>query len=197
MSSKLKIVGNISYKKLLTRLKKGNTKAYKEIYKCFYGELCVYVFNFTNNQMVAEDIVQDVLMKLWDNRADLNIHTSLKSYLYKAAYFKFIDHYKKKKMINEKLETVRYNLLNEIMIEKSSEDETRVLHLRKAIDTLPDRCKEIFILSKYEGYQYKEIAAYLGLSPKTVENQVGKAFAILKGILKVSLVYLVVDGFIF
>lgn len=169
-----------SYKLLLSKLKKGNKKAFEEIYVRFYSELCVYISNFTNNQLVAEDIVQDVLMKMWNNRADIHIHTSLQSYLYKSVYFKFIDHYKKKKMINEKLESVRYNLMNEIMAEESPEDEIRVLKLRKAIDSLPDRCKEIFILSKYEGYEYKEIASYLGLSPKTIENQIGKAFIILR-----------------
>ena len=64
-------MSNKSYNLLLSKLKKGDKKAFEEIYVQFYRELCVYISNFTNNQLVVEDIVQDVLMKLWKNREDI------------------------------------------------------------------------------------------------------------------------------
>ena len=170
-------------KQLLSLIKKDDSKAYAKIYTAFYSDLCKYLANFTNNKSLAEDIVQDVLLKLWVKRKELDIHTSLKSYLYRATYFGFLDHYRKNKRINENLELLRYNFLNEIIEEDLQITEHRLFKLKDSIEKLPDRCKQIFLLSKFEGYRYREIADYLNLSVKTVENQIGKAYKILRNAL--------------
>ncbi len=171
-------------KKLVLLLKKGNQKAYQKIYIAFYNSLCKYLLNYTNNKLLAEDITQEVLIKLWTNREKLATNTSLKPFLYKSAYFTFIDHYRKNQRINEKLEEIRFDLLQEVIEEEQSFLEQRLGKLKSAIDQLPDRCKEIFLLNKYEGYRYKEIAAHFNISVKTVENQIGKAFVFLRKHLK-------------
>ncbi|MDD7885249.1 RNA polymerase sigma factor [Flavivirga sp. 57AJ16] len=161
-------------KQLLKGLKKGNREVYKFIYITYYNELCIYIRNYTDSQS-AEDIVQNILLKLWEDRNQTKIHTSLKSYLFKSVYYKFLDSIRKEKRINERLEALRYNTLNDIHEEDNQISEQRLIALRKAIDDLPPRCKEIFLLSKYDGLKYIEIAKALGISIYTVEGQIGKA----------------------
>ncbi len=165
---------------LFSRLKSGDTNAFRKIYTNYYNKLCVYVFSFTNNDTIAEDIVQDVLLKLWDQRASINIQTSLKSYLYKAVYYRYIDHFRMKKKTNENIESIRYNTLNEL--HENSEDyiEQRLHNLRIAIEELSPRCKEVLLLNKIEGYKYREIAKTLNISIKTVEGHMVKALKTLR-----------------
>ena len=167
-------------KQLITRLKRSDRIAYKLIFLSYYDDLCLYLLNFTPNKHQAEDIAQDILLKLWTDRANLKIHSSLKSYLFKSAHNRFIDAYRKKSRQNEKLENIRITKLNDMLENNDELIENRLSRLNLAIEELPAKCKEIFILSKKEGLKYKEIAAKLGISIKTVENQIGKAFSRLK-----------------
>ncbi|WP_158655239.1 RNA polymerase sigma factor [Flavivirga eckloniae] len=173
---------NLSYtnEALIDAFKNGDKEVYKYIYLTYYQDLCVYIKGYTNDKQAAEDIVQNVLLKLWENRDEIQIHSSFKGFLYKSVYYSFMDLYRKKKRINEKLESLRYNILNELIEDDNELKEKRLLALRKAIEELPTKCKEIFVLSKFEGLKYKEIADALGISINTVENQVGKAFKILR-----------------
>jgi len=145
-----------------------------------YNDLCIYLRNYSGNNDNVEDIVQNVLLKLWEKRAEIQIHTSLKSYLFRSVHHTFIDSYRKTKRVNEKLEALRFNNLHEIIEEDNQLKEQRLLALKKAIEELPPKCKEIFLLSKYQGYRYKEIAERLGISINTVENQISKAFKVLR-----------------
>ncbi|AUP79974.1 RNA polymerase sigma factor [Flavivirga eckloniae] len=168
---------------LLLKLSKSDKKAYRFIYTNYYDNLCVYLYSFTNNDQLAEDIAQDILLKLWEKREQLKIHSSLKSYLYKSAYNAFINNYKSRKRINEKLEAIKFTKLNQM--ENKIEDikimEQRLLYLKSAIDELPPKCKEALLLSKIEGYKYKEIAEVMNISVKTVENHIAHAFKLLRG----------------
>ncbi|WP_027137975.1 RNA polymerase sigma factor [Gaetbulibacter saemankumensis] len=166
--------------KLLDAVRKGDRQVYKEIYLTYYPELCDYIRSYTNDAQAAEDIVQNVLLKFWINRKDLQLHTSLKGFLFKSAYYAFMDAYRKKKRINEKLEAIRYDMVNEISEEDHDITERRLKALKEAVDELPPKCKEVFVLSKFDGLKYKEIAEKLDLSINTVENQIGKAFKTLR-----------------
>lgn len=173
-------IDSYTEKQLISGLKAGNRKIYRFIYLQHYNNLCVYLCSYTNNEQLVEDIVQNVLLKLWEKRRDINIHTSIKNYLYRAVYNTFIDDYRKTKRINEKLETIRFNGLNELIENDKQLEEERLIILRKALDSLPPKCKEILLLSKFEGYKYREIAEHLNISIKTVENQIVKAFKVLR-----------------
>lgn len=167
---------------LVLKLSEGDRKAYRLIYTSYYNNLCIYLCSFANNDQLAEDIAQDVLLKLWEKREKLKIHTSLKSYLYKSAYNTFINNYKVNKRINKSLEAIKFERLNQI--ENEEEDvkmeEQRLLYLRLAIDELPPKCKKALLLSKMEGYKYKEIAETMNISVKTVENHITHAFKLLR-----------------
>lgn len=170
-----------SDKELIYKLSKNDRKAYKYIYTEYYNSLFVYLLSFTKDDYTAEDIAQNVLMMLWEKRTKLNIHTSLKSYLYKSAYNAFIDSYKSKQKINKKLEAIKYEGLNKLI--NNNDDsylKEQLSLLEKAIESLPPQCKKVLLLGKVEGYKYKEIAEELKISIRTVENHMSNAFRLLR-----------------
>ncbi|MFC5048215.1 RNA polymerase sigma factor [Aquimarina hainanensis] len=173
--------------KLLTALKKGCQKAFKFIYSTFYEILCVYILNFTSNREEAEDIVQDTLLKLWQKRESIVINTSLKSYLFQAVYNRFVDNYRREKKRYEILDTIRLSALNSLYTEEEQQHESQKIKiLQQIIEQLPPKCKEIFLLSKMRGLKYQQIADELGISIKTVENQIGIAYQKIRVALKNS-----------
>lgn len=161
-------------------IKGGNRAAFRYCFDLYYQRLCHYTSNFTLDFDQAEDIVQGVFIKLWNNREHLIITTSLKSYLYKSCYYKYIDLYRKKKNISEKLEEYRYQKLMNLEEKEADPKQEKITILNQAIQELPPKCREIFVLSKFDGLKYQEIADHLNISKKTVENQIGKAYSFLR-----------------
>jgi RNA polymerase sigma-70 factor (ECF subfamily) len=131
---------------------------------------------YTHSGPVAEEIVQDTFVKIWENAGRINIETSIAAYLYTSVRNNSLNHLKHEK-IKKKYE-------QEEAIAPRPEDSTleeqvditlfRTLLARALID-LPDKCREIFEMAKFEGLAYDEIAGYLEVSEKTVENQMGIA----------------------
>jgi len=154
---------------------------FEKLFKSHYSQLCSYANLFLNDPDASEDIVQEVFFKLWKNRAELSINTTIKSYLFRAVRngcLNVIDHL-----------SIRdaYKVFNEEDINRSQEnpiDETVVSELeqriKETIDQLPTERRKIFILSRYEGLKYREIAEQLNISVKTVENQMYQALRFLR-----------------
>lgn len=172
--------------KLIADIKAGIRSAFKYVFNLYFTILCNYTTNLTANFEEAKDIVQSVFISLWNNRETIVITTSLKSYLYKSCYYKYIDTYRKDKRVNEQLEKYRYQKLLELEHQAPESKTERLKMLRQAMEKLPPRCKEIFELSKFKGLKYREIADHLDISKKTVENQIGKAYATLRNELNSS-----------
>ena len=169
---------------LLDSLKKGDERAYKNLYDLYYSGLVVYCFNLTKDQDRAEDIVQQTLVKIWIKRDTLHIRSSLKSYLYRSVYNTFLKEYKKLK----KEEVVLADLKNTVLMDFVEKDESileeRMKLLESAIDQLPNKNREVFLLSKRSGYKHKEIAAQLDISEKAVEKHISRATQSIKKWLK-------------
>lgn len=146
-----------------------------------YSRLCSYAYNFLKEKDGSEEIVQEVFFKLWIKRNEITIESSLESYLYRAVrnaclnLIKHINIREKYKEYNQ--ETIEYDEQVDKDPMNASELE---LKIRASIDLLPEQRKKIFILSRYEQLKYKEIAEQLGISVKTVENQMGKALKFLR-----------------
>lgn len=104
----------------------------------------------------------------------------IKSYLYKSVYNSFLDSVRKEKTLNKNLEDLRYRLLVEINDEDQEILDARLKLLKQEIEKLPEKCREIFILNKYDSLKYQQIAEKLNISINTVENQIGKAYKILR-----------------
>lgn len=166
---------------LIKAIHAGDENALKTIYHHYYQKLCVYMLNFTTDRSLAEDVVQDTFLKFWDKRASLKINGSISAYLYRITHNNFIDNYRKAKRWDQELENFKLASLSQL-IDDDNEDlfDQRLLMVQKAIAQLPERCKEIFLMSKEKGLRYQQIAEELDISIKTVENQIGKALQLIR-----------------
>ncbi|MFA6402988.1 MAG: RNA polymerase sigma-70 factor [Salinivirgaceae bacterium] len=158
---------------------------FEELFNLHYSNLCAYANNFLKELEASEEVVQEVFFKIWVNRESLEITSSYQSYLFRAVrnsclnVIKHISIREGYKAQNERI----------IQMEERSADDSMVVteleqKIRQAIDQLPMERRKIFILSRYEGLKYLEIAQKLGISVKTVENQMGSALKYLREELK-------------
>lgn len=169
---------------LIESLRNGDESAYNYLIDTYHHKLCVYANSLVKNIYSAEDIVQNVFIKVWEQRTRLKSDHAIKSFLYKLVYNEFIDLYRKNQSLFS-LEKSYYDALNGIIQEEDSESFQRMLNaVNKEIQNLPPKCKEVFILSKKEGLTNIEIAEHLDVSIKTVEAQITKAFSILRSSLE-------------
>lgn len=154
----------------------------------YYKNLCIYSFKYIRNLDVAEEIVQDVFFKIWERRTSLNLPENIESYLYRAVHNETINACKKlqKEIFNKNVYKQEINLnenFNDILQQK--ELNTKIKY---AINELPDRCKEIFKMNRYNAMSYKEISVKLGITEKGVEFHMIKALKILREKLKECIV---------
>lgn len=158
------------------KLKNGDEKAFANLVDKYNNKLCLYANSLLNDIPLSEDIVQNLFIKVWEKRNNLREDLSLKSYLYKSVYNACINQYKKNQALTA-LEQKYIESLNQI-VEKKDEDTLDKLKLKvkQAIQNLPPKCKEIFILSKKEGLTNMEIADYLNVSTNTIERHITIAF---------------------
>lgn len=164
---------------LITSLKNGDTKAYTYLVDAFHHKLCIYASGLTRNDDVAEDIVQNVFIRVWKKRHQLKEQFSLQGFLYKSVYNEFIDFYRKQKKVIP-LEKKYIEELS-IIIEDDENSLEKLINLMKfEIQKLPPKCKQTFLLSKQDGLTNIEISEHLNVSIKSVEAHITKAFAILR-----------------
>ena len=158
-----------------------NRTDFETLFNAHYSRLCSYAYNFLKEEEGSEEVVQEVFFKLWIHRHDIRIESSMESYLFRAVrnsslnLIKHINIREKYKEHNRQEIEYSERLENDPM--NASELE---LKIRSSIDLLPEQRRKIFILSRYEQLKYKEIADKLGISVKTVENQMGKALQFLR-----------------
>ena len=165
---------------LITHLKKGDEQAYAYLVETYNRPIFVYVLSLTNDHDQSKDIVQNIFFKVWVSRKKLNPNYSIKSFLYKASYNEFINQYHKNRAISN-LEKVYMEALEEAIDDKNSELlEKKIAIVNKGIKQLPKKCKETFLLSKKEGLTNIEISEHLGISIKTVEGHLTKAYHLLR-----------------
>lgn len=159
-----------------------NTKAgFEKLFHAHYQNLCTYAFYYLKDQAAAEEEVQDIFFNLWKKRAQLEITGSIKSYLYSATRnrcFNFIKHLEVRD--NYKKHNAVIRKVQEQEMGSSLEAKELQLRIEAAVDQLPEKRKEIFMMSRYEGLKYREIADQLNISVKTVEHQMVKALAFLR-----------------
>jgi len=163
--------------------------AFEAVFKLYYQELCRLAYSILKDRGPSEEIVQDVFLKVWDKRNKLEVKTSLKSYLYSSvrnSCFNYIKHLKIEREYADKQENNFYSF-------DATEDKVAGNELNhainKALEELPEKRREVFELSRFEGMKYNEIAAHLNISVKTVEAQMGHALAFLRGRLREFLVW--------
>ena len=169
-----------SDKILLSEFKKGNDQALTHIMDHYHKPLCFYAYSLSNDYDGAKDIVQNIIINLWEHRKALPDIKSLKSYLYKSVYNEFLNQLRtsSRMMVFEKeyFEALKDFVDNQ----DGSKTRQRIALLDVEIEKLSPKCKETFLLCKREGLTYVEIADHLNISIKTVENHMVKAFSVLR-----------------
>jgi len=173
----LKLSKDIITQELLTRLKEGDILAFDKVYDLYSHKLFSFVFKILKNEDEADDIVQEVFVKIWESRNKLNDYKLLNSYIFTIAYNNSIDLIRKrinnKKYIEYLKNSATVNFasttINQLEFNELSNN------LKKIITQLPDRQKQVYLLHREKGLTYPEIAQQLGISKNTVENHMVKA----------------------
>jgi RNA polymerase sigma-70 factor, ECF subfamily len=149
-------------------------ETFKLLFHEYYRPLTVFASTYVREMEASKDIVQDFFLKLWEKRKEIEIKCDVKSYLYQSVKNTCINYIKSNGRIYVSLEETGFHDIEEGLIEKiiTIETEERIF---KAIEDLPPQCRTIFKLSRLEKLKYSEIAKKLGLSIKTIENQISTA----------------------
>ena len=151
---------------------------FEGLFRYNYRPLCLYALHYLGDSDLAEDIVQESYTSLWEKLQEGANVFNRKSYLYMMVRNRCLDHLRKKGIPTESLKPYdTYGIIDDDDAQERSQTEARIW---TAIDSLPEKCREVFILSKRDGLKYEEIADELGLSVNTVRNQISKALKLVK-----------------
>jgi RNA polymerase sigma-70 factor (ECF subfamily) len=167
---------------LAMRIKLGDEQAFELFFRKFNTRLCAFANKFLADPEEAQEVVQDMFIKIWEAHVDIDPENSLKSYVFKTVQNLSINRLRRKKTESRYLEIYKliYIENQEFSAHESllgRELETHIVH---SIKKLPSGCRKIFELSRSEGLKYKEIAESLHISVKTVEAQMSKALRSLR-----------------
>lgn len=164
---------------LIPQLKRKEEKAFKEVFFFLQPGIFYFLFRLTSNKEIAEDLTQETFLRFWTALDGLDANQSCKAYIYKIARNLAINYHDRKINVSslddeDSLIILSRNLENEV-------DQIFLLDdFQNAINTLPERCKTTFLLSRFSGFDYSEIAEIMNVSLQTVKNQMNKALAVLR-----------------
>lgn len=168
-------------------------QVFEHVFKTYYRKLTFFANRFLNDLTVAEEIVSDAFTYLWENRNRLAITTSINAYLHKIVQNRCLNYLKHKKIENEYVDyLLKNNLLDHAEALDSVHEKELELQIKKAINELPDRCREIFKMSRFDRLKNKEIAAKLNITTKAVERQMTLALSKLRLCLQHMLIFLTI-----
>ncbi len=165
---------------LLQLLHTAPEEAVEKIFRRYYGVICQAVYRVIPQAETAEDIAQEVFFELWRRRLNLQIGTSLPAYLHRAAVNKALNHVRDRKM--KWTDDAELPALPDLQPGAQSRLEAGELQtlIDEHIERLPEKCRLVFVLSRFESLSHAEIAEQLNISTKTVENQITKALRYLR-----------------
>lgn len=170
---------------VLETIQSGNESAFEMIFKSYYQPLCRYAYTFLQDKEEAEEVVQSVFITLWEKRKNLDIQTSFKAYVYRMVRNSCLNQIKHEKVKQQHVahELAVAEVSHESVSEKVNASELTD-KISEAMKVLPEQCRLVFQLSRFEEMKYQEIADHLQISVKTVENHMGKALKIMREQLK-------------
>lgn len=165
---------------ILRLIKEGDRLAFRHLFETWFTPLCRFMHLYISEKTVVEELALDLFMHIWENRQTLQIQVSLKSYLFQAARNRCLNELRKQK------NTVSLDEISGEIIDAGvySLEETELHNLiQEAVLALPDKCREVFDLSRNESLSNREIADRMNISVKTVEAQITKALKRIKSFL--------------
>lgn len=159
----------------------GGEAAFEKLFERYYTRLVVFAIKYVNDEDTAREMVQDVFVAFYEKRNSLHVHTSIKSHLYQSVRNRCLNHIKREKIVRGHHDQIQLaNQNDEAFFDKTvetTEFENSVFNLIKA---LPEKCRQIFEMSRFEGVKNDDIAAQLNISKRTVETQISKALRFLR-----------------
>ncbi|KAF0139423.1 MAG: RNA polymerase sigma-70 factor ECF subfamily [Stygiobacter sp.] len=164
---------------LYSRIKSKDESALQEFFFSIQPQLFYYLFRYTNSREIAEDLTQESFVKFWLAIDNLDPRQSFKAYLFKIARNLAIN------QVQRSMPLVSFDEEN-ILLQLSKSIDSEIDNsffmndFQQAINTLPERCKSTFLLSRFSGFSYSEISEVMGVSLQTVKNQMNKALAVLR-----------------
>jgi len=168
-------------KAITSLLEQKDQTAFEQVFKTHFKRLHAYAFTILRDESDAEEMVQQVFFKLWERNKTLSFSDPITSYLYRAVHNESLNFIKHRKIKSNHQLHVAYSMKNEVEHPAkkvfAGELEKKI---HTALEELPEQCRTIFQMSRFDELKYREIADKLGLSVKTVENQMGKALKILR-----------------
>lgn len=161
---------------LLERLKADDHTALQLIFTEFYPSVCRWISPMLPDHDTVEDLAQEVFIRFWEKRHQIEIHSSLPAYIRQMAIFEALAFLRRRRFFEEVPETID----PETTPLQNLQHHDLQTALESGLQKLPPKCRVVFQLSRLEGMSYAEIAAQTGISVKTVENQISKALKILR-----------------
>ena len=161
---------------IIGRIRKGDIKQFESLFRSSYASLVKYAKTLIKDHDTAEEIVQDLFFRIWQNKEKIKIESSLNGYLFRSVHNSCLHHIEHMKVIERHEQEMTFSQNDE------SESPAEILQYKelqskiaRTIEKLPERCGQIFCMNRFEGLKYAEIAEKLAVSIKTVEANMGKA----------------------
>ena len=172
---------DLSDEKLLALLKDGHEEAFDQLYFRYRNKLLSVAYNRLKSKEIAEEIVQDIFADIWQKRQTLQIRNNLSSYLCTAIKYAVLDYIRSQDTKDAYVaEMMKVAESAESPIEQGVEFSELDFHVNKSIDALPEKCREVFTMSRYENYSVREIAEKLNISPETAKYHIAHALKTLR-----------------
>ncbi len=171
-------------KSLFEESRNDNEKAFEKLFHNYYGHLCLFASQILQDDISAEEIVQDFFVKLWEKRKQLTIETSVKNYFFRSIKNLCLNLIQHNKIKHRHAQSVLFDAENHQSDEESFTEIDLAEKIEEGIQSLPQKRQEIFRMSREDGLKYCEIAEKLNISSKTVETQMGLALKTLRDKLK-------------
>lgn len=159
-------------------------RKFEELFREHFTGLVYFAQKYLGDQDTSKEVVHSVFLKIWENRQDFNWEKPAKSYLFTSVYNRSMNKIRDNKKFVESIDTAESPEIETGEFHDTMELSELESKINRVIESLPEKCREVFKLNRFEGKKYAEIADKLGISVKTVETQMSKALKILKTELK-------------
>lgn len=161
---------------IIRRIRQGNKQEFEKLFRSSYVSLVRYAKTILRDYDTAEEIVQELFFRLWQDRENLKVESSLNGYLFRSVHNRALHYIEHQKVVGRHADEIAAGA------ERTSEAVTDEIYyhelqmrVARVLERLPERCREIFRMNRFEGLKYNEIAVKLSVSMKTVEANMGKA----------------------
>lgn len=172
-------IGKYTEQEIIAGISGANHQIFTLLYSDYFPMLLLTSEKYVKDAFVAEEIVQDVFIRIWENPSCLDSISALRPYLYRCVINQSINHLNRQKNIEKHHILIAGQLTDEYIENLYEEQELQAIIFRE-IERLPQQCRKVFKMSRFEGLKYKEIASALNISEKTVENHIVHALKILR-----------------